>query len=119
MTAPHDFPADVNQIARRVVWYLRSEGGCHTAGEICGALRISGRNLQHAIQFARAKGHKDWSSIISDRDGYRWDPTLKAAHRMERQINSRHSAMHKSIKGILRAAEPELRAMQENLDLTT
>jgi hypothetical protein len=112
---PHDFPDRTPDDARRVVWYLRTVPGCHTAAELCNALHVNSRDLQYAIQWARSQGDKDLSSIIGDSNGYRWDQSQEAAREAMAQFASRHRAMRLSVEGIVKAAGPG--ALQEELGL--
>ena len=117
MSVPRDFPADVDQIAKRVVWHLRMVPRHHTAPDLCNALHITGRELQHAVQWARTRGDKDLSRIGSGDAGYFWADDIEAAKSTIEHLYHRIGAIRESAQGMVRAYGPG--AMQEELDLTT
>jgi len=112
---PHDFPADVDQIAKRVVWYLRTVPGCHTAAELCNALHINSRDLQYAIQWARSQGNPELSLIGSGDAGYWWILTPEEVRQVVGGLYHRMGAIGDSARGMLKAAGQG--AMQEELKL--
>jgi hypothetical protein len=112
---PHDFPADVDTIARKIVFYLRSEGGCHTAPDLCAALHITGRELQHGVQWARMQGDRNLSLIGSGDHGYFWADDPATVRETVGQLFSRIRAIRKSADGMLRAAGEDV--MQETMEL--